>query len=189
MDSILAAPSDPQAEALAVIAAAEPTYRRILHLTESQPGWQSPAAYCHDVLVRALVNRTFLATPRRRAFFATATASRPQCRLTPVLAALDHRARGERPAAFAYAKRALILNQDDLYAQELWLATHPEPPRREPLTERFCEFPFERFETQSAGRVMFCCPAWLPAPFGNLRDGSPGSSGTPRRPRTFAAPS
>ena len=55
-------------------------------------------------------------------------------------------------------------------------STHPEPPEREPLTERFCEFPFERFETQSAGRVMFCCPAWLPAPFGNLRDGSPEAS-------------
>ena len=161
------------AEALAVIGEAEPVYRRLLGLTESQPGWRSPADFCAEVLARALADRTFLAISRRRAFFADAGRLRPDCRLTPVLAALDHKGRGERVAAFAFAKRALTLNQDDLFAQELWLDVHPEPPLRQPLAGRFCEHPFERLETQSRGRVLFCCPAWLPVPVGNLANGSP----------------
>ena len=160
-------------QALATIAAAEPDYLRLSTLTESQPGWRDPAPFCADVLARALADRRYLATARRRAFFAAAGRSRPACRLTPVLAALDHQARGERPEAFAYAKHALILNQADLFAQQLWLATHPEPPLRQALSGRFCEHPFERLETQTRGRAMFCCPAWLPVPIGNLAEGSP----------------
>jgi pyruvate-formate lyase-activating enzyme len=161
------------ADALAVIGEAEPGYRKLLGLTESQPGWRSPADFCAEILARALAARSFLATARRRAFFAEAGRLRGDCRLTPVLAALDHKARGERAAAFAFAKRALALNQDDLFAQQLWLEVHPEPPARYPLAGRFCEHPFERLETQSRGRVLFCCPAWLPVPVGNLANGSP----------------
>jgi hypothetical protein len=159
--------------ALATIAAAEPNYLRLAGLTRSQPGWREPSDFCAEILARALADRCYLATARRRAFFTEAWHLRPACRLTPVLAALDHQARGERPAAFACAKRALVLNQDDLFAQRLWLEAHPEPPLRQALADRFCEHPFERLETQTRGRAMFCCPAWLPVPIGNLAKGSP----------------
>ena len=38
------------------------------------------------------------------------------------------------------------------------------------LAGRFCSAPFESLETAPGGQAYFCCPAWLPAPIGNLNE-------------------
>lgn len=155
------------ADALQAIQSAAPAYDVGLRRTVSAPDYVEPRAYCERALATALASRRFYDVRRRRAFFRWAIDAAPRLKLTPVLAAVDHGARGETGAARRYLDLALALNQDDLFAQSLWLAIErggrPEPD----MSGKFCTQPFEQIETQSRDRVFLCCPAWMPATIGD----------------------
>jgi sulfatase maturation enzyme AslB (radical SAM superfamily) len=159
--------------ALAVIREREPIYAKGGRVTESNPAYIVPRCFCDETLAEALCDKVFLQTRVRRSFFDWASAQAPESRLVPVLACHDQLARGEIPRARKFAQRALYLNQDDLYAQTLYRRCHPELPPEPDLRGKFCSRPFETLETQSRGRVFFCCTAWLPTPIGNLSAKNP----------------
>lgn len=153
--------------ARAAIRAAEPRYRKGMRRTVNQEGFIEPAPFCDDLLARALADRAFLATATRRRFFRAATAD-ARSALTAVLAAHDHLARGEKTDALDYLDLALTLDQEDLYAQRLYFENRGGYLETVPPARRFCPHPFERLESFHGGRVMFCCPAWLPVTIGSF---------------------
>lgn len=159
--------------ALAAILRHGPAYSKGIRVTASDPAYVDPRRFCDEALSEALGHRAFLQTRLRRAFFDWAAHEAPTSRLLPVLACHDYLARGEILSARRFAQRAVYLNQDDLYAQHLYRRCHPELPAEPDLKGKFCSQPFERLETQSRGRVFFCCTAWLPIPIGNLSAKSP----------------
>jgi pyruvate-formate lyase-activating enzyme len=160
-------------DALAPILQREPAYSRGIRVTESDAAHIDPQRFCDHTLAEAFTDRAFLQTRVRRSFFEWANKHASNSRLVPVLACHDYIARGEISRARQFAQRALYLNQDDLYAQSQYRRCHPELPAEPDLRGKFCAQPFERLESQSRGRIFFCCPAWLPIPIGNLSAKSP----------------
>ncbi|AUH66512.1 radical SAM protein [Paracoccus zhejiangensis] len=139
-------------------------------LTRSAAGYIEPRPYCDRLLAEALSDRCFLDTAHRAAFFDWACAQPGIKVLVPVLAAHDLMARGDSTAAITHLTLAMALDQEDLYAQEMWFAAHGRPIRPVDPAKRFCPNPFERLESGSQNRLRFCCPAWLPNPVGSLED-------------------
>lgn len=137
-------------------------------LTESAPDYVEPRPFCDDLLAVALSDRLFLNTGERLAFFDWACAKPHVKVLFPVLAGHDLLARGDTENALRHLDHALIVDQEDLYAQELWFAARGEPIEPVDTEKFFCTNPFERLESASRDRLMFCCPAWLPVPAGTL---------------------
>lgn len=155
--------------ALATIRAAERTYLRIGRVTASSCDYREPAVFCAELLRSALAGAPFAEPEARARFFAWAMATAPRSKLLPVLACIDHLARGEARWARMYAKRALSVNQNDLHAQALYRRCFAREPDDPDLRSRFCANPFDKLETHTRGEVYFCCPAWLPIPIGNLQ--------------------
>lgn len=169
------------AHALKRIAGAARAYDRGIRTTASNPEHVDAPRYCQAVLADALSDRLFLQVAQRRRFFVWAQQTRPTLKFLPVLSAVDLLARGERRAAKTALDRALALNQDDLHAQNLWLDIEHQGKPRPDFRGRFCSHPFERLESQTEGRALFCCPAWLPSPIGDLEtveDGGVWNSST-----------
>jgi pyruvate-formate lyase-activating enzyme len=145
---------------------ADKTYVRLGRLTESDPEYQDPESFCRSLLEEVLPSAQFPG-PERDRFFAWAKTKASRSRLLPVLASTDWLDRGgHRTAAVRATEWAISLNQNDLYAQRLYrLARGLAEPD---LRGRFCSHPFDNLELYPRGEVRFCCPAWLPAPIGNL---------------------
>lgn len=160
-------------DALAAIRQRDPVYANGIRVTESDAAYVDPRRFCDETLALSLAHRCFLQIRCRRQFFAWASEAAPESRLLPVLACHDHVARGAISSARRFAQRALYLNQDDLYAQSLYRRCHPELPAELDLRGKFCSRPFEMLETQTRGRVFFCCTAWLPIQIGNLSAKTP----------------
>lgn len=160
-------------DALTNIRSREVTYARGTRVTDSHPAYIEPKRFCDDTLAEALIDKVFLQTHVRRTFFDWANGQISDSRLIPILACHDCIARGEVSRARVFAHRALYLNQDDLYAQILYRQCHPELPPEPDLRGKFCSRPFDSLETQSRGRVFFCCTAWLPIAIGNLSAKTP----------------
>ena len=99
---------------------------------------------------------------------AAAEAARPPVTLLAALARADLAA-GEVAAAAALLSRALARDANHLHLQALHRQAIgvADPPD---LAGRFCSAPFESLETAPGGQAYFCCPAWLPAPIGNLNE-------------------
>jgi pyruvate-formate lyase-activating enzyme len=139
-------------------------------LTLSHKDYIEPRQFCDALLAEALADRRFLRASERVAFFDWACAQSGIKVLVPVLAGHDMLARGDTGHATTYLNLALALDQEDLYAQEMWLAARGTPVTPVDPDKRFCPNPFTRLESASRGRLMFCCPAWLPVPAGALDD-------------------
>lgn len=145
-------------------------WKRGRRLTHSNPDYIEPRAFCDAVLSAALADRQFLKTSARADFFAWACAQPKVKMLVPVVAAHDCLARGDKDGALAHLDLALVLDQEDLYAQELWFSARGEPLKKIDSTKQICPNPFTRLESASQNRLMFCCPAWLPIAVGSLND-------------------
>ena len=97
-----------------------------------------------------------------------------------VAAAIEYRKLNDRRNALDHISRALALDPNDLFTQEIALRLFhwADPSLPDPalvddyLKTRFCSRPFQHFETGFEGQVWVCCPAYLPVPIGNLNDGS-----------------
>lgn len=139
-------------------------------LTQSHPDYIEPHSFCDVVLAAALAERPFLNTRDRADFFDWACAQPKIKILVPIVAAHDLLARGDKIRALAHLDLALVLDQEDLYAQELWFLARGEPVKKVDPTQRICPNPFTRLESASRNRLMFCCPAWLPIAVGSLND-------------------
>jgi pyruvate-formate lyase-activating enzyme len=139
-------------------------------LTLSHADYIEPRAFCDSVLAEALQNRAFLKTNQRAAFFDWACRQPAIKAFLLVIAAHDLLSRGDRDRAIGHLDLALALDQEDLYAQELWFAARGEPIKSIDATKWMCSNPFTRIESASQNRLMFCCPAWLPAAAGSLDD-------------------
>lgn len=139
-------------------------------LTASHPDYIEPGPFCNALLAEALSDRQFLNTHKRAAFFEWLCESPTTKVLLPVLAAHDLISRGDTVRALKFLDHALVLDQEDLYAQELWFAARGDPIEPVDPRKRVCPNPFERIESASRNRLMFCCPAWLPAAAGSLDD-------------------
>lgn len=140
--------------------------------TVSMPGYVEPKSFCDAVLAKALTDRAFLDPIERAEFFDWAIEQKGTRALLPVVAAHDLLARGAVADAIHHLDLALRIDQEDLYAQELWFAAQGTPIQPVDTEKRMCLNPFERAESASRNRLMFCCPAWLPVPFGQIEDGS-----------------
>ncbi|WP_425093534.1 radical SAM protein [Tropicimonas sp. S265A] len=139
-------------------------------VTVSSPDYIDPRPFCDDLLARALADRRFLNAAHRAEFFDWAATHGTRVALMPLVAGHDLLSRGDRARALDHLSTAMALDQDDLYAQELWFEARGEPIKPIDATKHFCTNPFERIESASRNRVMFCCPAWLPVPVGSLGD-------------------
>lgn len=81
---------------------------------------------------------------------------------------------GKLDRAFVYAQRATALNPNSPPSQRLLnrirlargLPGWTEDDEAD-LAQRFCEWPFTKFEIRENGNVYVCCPAWLSTPIGN----------------------
>lgn len=154
--------------AFEVIRAQAFRWRQGRRVTESAADYVEPVSFCDDLLAHALSDRLFLKTGARLAFFDWACAQ-PQVKVIfPVLAGHDLLLRGDTQNALRHLDHALVVDQEDLYAQELWFRARGEPIQPVDTSTYFCTNPFERLESASRDRLMFCCPAWLPVPAGNL---------------------
>lgn len=139
-------------------------------LTRSSPDYIEPQPFCDKVLADAMCDRRFLNTAERADFFDWACGQPNIKAFVCILAAHDLLARADRMRALRHLDLALILDQEDLYAQELWFAARGKPIQPVDTTKRVCANPFERIESASRNRLMFCCPAWLPVAAGSLED-------------------
>ncbi len=158
--------------AFEVVQAHTGRWQYIRRLTESHPDYREPRLFCDEVLAKALTDRTFLDVAERASFFDWACAQ-PQIKaFVPVIAAHDLSSRGDRGRALPHLNLALVLDQEDLYAQEMWFSARGEPIKPVDPDVWFCSNPFTRMESASRNRLMFCCPAWLPTAAGNLEDAS-----------------
>ncbi len=155
-----------------VLRARSNRWQYIRRLTESHSDHVEPSTFCDDVIADAMTNRSFLNTSERASFFDWACAQTGIKAFVPVAAAHDLMSRGDRGRALPHLSLALVLDQEDLYAQELWFAARGEPISRIDSDKWFCSNPFKRIESASRNRLMFCCPAWLPVAAGNLEDAS-----------------
>jgi pyruvate-formate lyase-activating enzyme len=75
--------------------------------------------------------------------------------------------------AAGHARRAIAVDQLDLYAQRLAVQATPQGAEQLEavdrwLKERFCPRPFEALETRANGNAYACCDAWMPASIGRL---------------------
>lgn len=156
------------AASVAVIRRREPIYLKGIRVTESDPAYVEAHRFCDEALAEALADKVFLQPRVRHSFFDWASEHAPDLSLIPLLACHDCIARGEMSRARRFAQRALYHNESDLYAQRLYRRCHPELPPEPELKGKFCSRPFAALETQSRGRVFFCCPAWLPISIGNF---------------------
>lgn len=139
-------------------------------LTRSSPDYIEPGTFCNDVLAHALSDRQFLNAVTRARFFDWLCDGADTKLFPLVVAAHDLLARGDRERALKFLDRALVVDQEDLYAQELWFAARGEAIQPVDPEKHICPNPFERIESASRNRLMFCCPAWLPVPAGSLED-------------------
>lgn len=139
-------------------------------LTRSLPDYIEPREYCDEVLAVALHDREFLNGGQRAAFFNWACIQIGIKAFVPVVAAHDLMSRGDTDGALDHLDLALVLDQEDLYAQELWFAARGDPIQSIDSAKFICPNPFERIESASRNRLMFCCPAWLPVAVGSLDD-------------------
>jgi pyruvate-formate lyase-activating enzyme len=111
------------------------------------------------------------------AFFAWAVDRYERPPLLHVLAAHHALRAGRSDQAAARARKAVALDQSDLYAQRLVMSSEPDRGRALAETEawladRFCPRPFEVIETRPNGDVNTCCEAWMPAAIGSLGSAS-----------------
>jgi sulfatase maturation enzyme AslB (radical SAM superfamily) len=107
------------------------------------------------------------------AFFTWAVERYDRPPLLHVLAARYALRGGRRDRAAIHARKAVSLDQSDLYAQRLVMLSAPDRGRSLAeteawLTDRFCPRPFEVVETRPNGEVNTCCEAWMPASIGNI---------------------
>jgi hypothetical protein len=158
--------------AFAVIKSHFSRWSYIRRLTASHPDYVAPEEFCDDLLGNAFADRRFLIVNNRRTFFDWAC-QQPNIKiLLPVLAGHDLLRLGDKVSALRHLDLGLVLDQEDLYAQALWFSARGEPIQDIDPKKFFCTNPFERLESSSRNRLMFCCPAWLPTPAGSLEDGS-----------------
>jgi MoaA/NifB/PqqE/SkfB family radical SAM enzyme len=132
-----------------------------------------PERYC-DYLLSELFAE-YAVTPT--AFFAWAVERYDRPPLLHVLAARHALCAGWSDRAATHARKAVALDQSDLYAQRLVMLSAPDRGRALAETEawladRFCPRPFEVLETRPNGDVNTCCDAWMPAAIGNIADAS-----------------
>lgn len=154
--------------ALAAILAREPGYQRLNGLTAASHDYVEPAAYCRAALKLALAVGPVQPADRAR-FFDWACAHKPNSILVQLLAAEQALEDGDTAKAAGIAARAAAMRSNDLHAQQLHRrCTQPAADDDDRVQGRFCRAPFEYLETAPNGDVHFCCPAWLPAPIGNL---------------------
>ena len=139
-------------------------------LTASSPDYVDARPFCDSVLAEALSDKRFLNVKERASFFDWSSAKCGRKSLFPVLAAHDLLLRGDTKRALHHLSLAMSLDQEDIYAQEMWFEARGEPVQPIDSSRYFCTNPFERIESASRNRLMFCCPAWLPVPVGSLDD-------------------
>jgi wyosine [tRNA(Phe)-imidazoG37] synthetase (radical SAM superfamily) len=133
-----------------------------------------PERFCDDLLSELFAEHALTPT----AFFAWAVERYDRPPLLHVLAARHALGAGRSDRAAACARKAVALDQSDLYAQRLVMLTGADRGRVLAetdawLADRFCPRPFEVIETRPNGDVNTCCDAWMPAPIGNLASPSP----------------
>jgi len=93
-----------------------------------------------------------------------------------VVLAESYRAVGDKELSRKAIVHALGLRQWDLYSQRVflnitaWLSESGDTTDSadDYLKGRFCDQPFENFETGVTGDVFVCCPSYLPVSIGNL---------------------
>jgi MoaA/NifB/PqqE/SkfB family radical SAM enzyme len=150
------------------------TRYRDVHREQGVHGFRSdPERYCDYLLSEIFAE--YAVTPT--AFFAWAVERYDRPPLLHVLAAHHALCAGWSDRAAIHARKAVALDQSDLYAQRLVMLSAPDRGRALAETEawladRFCPRPFEVLETRPNGDVNTCCDAWMPAAIGNIADAS-----------------
>ncbi len=160
--------------AMLAIRAAVDRYTRISR-EPALPGEEAvqPERFCDELLESLFADGAI--EPER--FFAWATRRYGWPGLLHVLAGRRAFLLGRQAEAAEHARRAIGLDQLDLYAQRLAALATPEGARQLEATEawlkdRFCPRPFEVLETRSDGSANTCCNAWMPAAIGNIEAAS-----------------
>jgi len=104
--------------------------------------------------------------------------------LRGLIVGLYYHEAGDYNSALPFFRAAAYANPLDLYAQGLLIESEiagaEAQGRRhatfsglgEYLAGSFCERPWQHFELSSKGNVYMCCPGWLPAPIGEISQGS-----------------
>ncbi|MGH6943481.1 MAG: SPASM domain-containing protein [Geminicoccaceae bacterium] len=144
-------------------------YRQV-HRELGVDGRRSDAErYCDDLLEELFADHAVTPT----AFFAWALERYDGPPLLHVLAARHALRAGWHDRAAVHARKAVTLDQRDLYAQRLVMLSAPDRGRALAQTEawladRFCPRPFEVLETRPNGDANTCCDAWMPAALGNI---------------------
>ncbi len=128
-----------------------------------------PERFCDELLENLFADGGI--EPER--FFAWATRRYGWPALLHVLAGRYAFRLGRTGEAVTHARRAIGLDQRDLYAQRLAMQATPEGAEQLAATEawlkdRFCPRPFEVLETRSDGTANTCCNAWMPASMGRI---------------------
>jgi pyruvate-formate lyase-activating enzyme len=170
----LTAEERPMRPAMLAIRAAVDRYTRISR-EPAPPGEEAvqPERFCDELLESLFADGAV--EPER--FFAWATRRYGWPGLLHVLAGRRAFLLGRKTEAADHARRAIGLDQLDLYAQRLAALATPEGARQLEATEawlkdRFCPRPFEVLETRSDGSANTCCNAWMPAAIGNIEAAS-----------------
>jgi hypothetical protein len=132
-----------------------------------------PERYCDDLLRELFAGPAVTPT----AFFAWAVERYERPPLLHVLAARHALRAGWSDRAAIHARKAVALDQSDLYAQRLVMLSAPDRGRALAeieawLADRFCPRPFEVLETRPNGDANTCCDAWMPAAIGNINSAS-----------------
>jgi pyruvate-formate lyase-activating enzyme len=129
--------------------------------------------YCDELLGELFADRALAPS----AFFAWAVERYERPPLLHVLAARHALRAGRTDRAALHARKAVALDQSDLYAQQLVMRSAPDQGRALAetnawLADRFCPRPFEVLETRPNGEANTCCEAWMPAAIGNIASAS-----------------
>jgi hypothetical protein len=158
---------------MAAIRKQEARYRQLQREQGVHGGRSEPERFCDDLLRELFFEPG--ASPD--AFFAWAVARYDRPPLLHVLAARHALSAGRSDGAAAHARKAVALDQSDLYAQRLVMLSEPDRGHllgetEAWLADRFCPRPFEVIETRVNRDVNTCCEAWMPAAIGSLASAS-----------------
>lgn len=136
-------------------------YRNANNLTASHPDYVAPA----DIIETAL--RSIENPPRAEFLNALQAQDAPSVFTRIVAASLALEAK-DYPLAEKLSLRAMASAANDLHLQSMVLKARARGGEVPSLVGKFCPAPFENLETAPGNNAYFCCPAWLPAPIGNL---------------------
>ena len=150
------------------------THYRHVHRELGVHGRRSdPERYCDHLLDELFAEYGIAPT----AFFAWAVERYDWPPLLHVLAARHALRAGWSDRAAIHARKAVALDQSDLYAQRLVMLSVPDrgwalAETEAWLADRFCPRPFEVLETRPNGDLNTCCDAWMPTAIGNIASAS-----------------